>query len=78
MKKIFKRCLVLFFLFVHGITIAQNNVQMADRMRSEGKIYVVVAMILVILTGFVIYLVLLDRRIKRLENKLPDENQRTN
>lgn len=70
--------MVLFFLFAYGFSIAQNNVQMADRMRSEGKIYVVVAMILVILTGFVIYLVLLDRRIKRLENKLPDENQRTN
>jgi uncharacterized membrane protein len=40
---------------------------MADVMRSNGKIYVVVAVILTILVGLFIYVFLLDRKISRLE-----------
>ena len=45
------------------------NVQMADTMRSNGKIYVVVAVILTILAGLVLYIVRLDRKISRLEKE---------
>jgi CcmD family protein len=41
--------------------------EMADRMRADGKIYVVVAIILTILTGFIVYLILMDRKVRRLE-----------
>jgi CcmD family protein len=47
---------------------------MADTMRSEGKIYVVVAILTVILVGLIGYLILLDRKVNRLERKL-DENK---
>ncbi|MDZ7646813.1 MAG: CcmD family protein [Cytophagales bacterium] len=50
---------------------AQQPVEMADTMRSEGKIYVVVAILLVILLGLIAYLVMLDRKITRIEKKLP-------
>ena len=46
---------------------AQNDVEMADQMRSEGKIYVVVAVILTVLTGLILYLLLLDRKVNKLE-----------
>lgn len=46
---------------------AQNGTAMADRMRSEGKIYVVVAVMVTILLGLILYLVRLDRKISRLE-----------
>ena len=41
---------------------------MADAMRSEGKIYVLVAIILIILGGLFVYLFTLDRKIGQLEN----------
>jgi preprotein translocase subunit SecY len=42
-------------------------VEMADTMRSNGKIFVVVAVIVTLFTGIVLYLVSLDRKISRLE-----------
>jgi hypothetical protein len=47
---------------------ATSQVEMADRLRADGKIYVVVAIILIILVGFIVYLIILDRKIKSLEN----------
>jgi hypothetical protein len=46
---------------------------MADTMRSEGKIYVVVAILLVILIGLIAYLIMLDRKITRIEKKLSEK-----
>lgn len=42
-------------------------VEMADVMRSNGKIYVVVAVIAVIFIGLAIYLFRIDQRVKKLE-----------
>jgi len=50
-----------------GFGQGNETVEMADKMRSEGKIYVVIAVILTILTGLILYLVRLDRKISRLE-----------
>jgi hypothetical protein len=41
--------------------------QMADFMRSSGKIYVVVAVVVTILIGLFIYLISVDRKITKLE-----------
>jgi len=51
------------------LTMGQDNepAGMADTMRSNGKIYVVIAVILTILTGLILYLVRLDRKISKLE-----------
>jgi uncharacterized membrane protein YqgA involved in biofilm formation len=52
-----------------GISMAQTTEpEMADMMRSEGKIYVVVAIILIILGGLLGYLFALDRKVRHLEN----------
>ena len=56
-------------LFAQG-----NNVEMADALRSDGKIYVVVAVILIILIGLLVYLFALDRRLKMLEKKSSAKN----
>ncbi|TKC08320.1 CcmD family protein [Pedobacter polaris] len=54
---------------------AQNNdVEMADALRSNGKIYVVVAVIVLILVGLLAYLFALDKRLKMLEKKSSDKN----
>ena len=50
------------------VSFAQNEtVEMADSMRSNGKIYVVVAVILTIFAGIILYLIRLDRKISKLE-----------
>lgn len=47
----------------------EGGVDMADAMRSSGKIYVVIAVILTILTGLILYVWRLDRKITRLEDE---------
>lgn len=46
-----------------------KRVEMADAMRSNGKIYVVIAVILTILAGLILYVVRLDRKISKLEKE---------
>ena len=50
---------------------AQNN--MNDYMRQTGKIYFVFGVILIIFIGIVIFLIRLERKIKKLENKINHE-----
>ena len=59
------------FLVPAAATFAQDAqpVEMADAMRANGKIYVVIAVILTILTGLILYLVRIDRRVSRLEKE---------
>jgi CcmD family protein len=42
-------------------------VEMADRLRADGKIYVVIAVLLTIFIGIIAYVIRLDRKISRLE-----------
>ncbi len=44
--------------------------EMADVMRSNGKIYVVVAVCLTILIGLFIYVFIVDRKVSRLEKDM--------
>jgi len=46
-----------------------NTADMADMMRSNGRIFVVVAVVVVILIGLILYLVRLDRKISKLEKE---------
>jgi len=69
MERIVKYTLITFFAIVSLPALSQD-VEMADTMRSEGKIYVVVAIILIVLTGLISYLFLLDRKVSKIEDKL--------
>lgn len=46
-----------------------NGVEMADSLRSNGKIYVVVICIVIILVGLLAYLFSLDKRLKKIEKE---------
>lgn len=59
----------LFILSSPFVTFAQD-VQMADAMRSNGKIYVVVAVVLVILLGILVFIFQTDRKLKKLEKEI--------
>jgi len=43
-------------------------------MRSSGKIYVVVAVIVAVFIGIVIFLVYLDRRLTKLEHQIKEND----
>ncbi len=64
-----KKFLTLFVLsFVTIGSFAQNADQgMAIDLRSSGKIYVVVAVLLVVFIGLAMYLFAMDKRIKKIE-----------
>lgn len=68
MKKIF---VLAFLLLSYTALFAQQNqpVEMADVMRSSGKIYVVIATITIIFIGLAIYLFSIDRRLKKIEKE---------
>jgi len=70
-KKLFA-LLSLFLGFMGLMAQAQpdsQRVEMADQLRANGKIYVVVAVLIVILLGLILYVVRLDRKITRLEKE---------
>ena len=45
----------------------------SDFFRSIGKIYVVVAVIVAIFLGIVVFLIYLDRKLTKLENQIKEE-----
>ncbi len=47
-------------------------IEMADALRASGKIYVVVIVVTVILTGLILYLIRLDRKVGRLEKEFSE------
>jgi hypothetical protein len=57
-------------LLVHLPARAQDRPEMADGLRADGKIWVVVGVILIVLAGLLGYLIRLDRRIGRAERRL--------
>ncbi|MBM3415806.1 MAG: CcmD family protein [Bacteroidetes bacterium] len=61
--------LMLMLLFASLLFAQQKQTEMADLMRSNGRIYVVVAVMLTILIGLVLYVVRLDRKIGKLEKE---------
>ncbi len=73
MKKMYKTIATAIFASLQFSLFAQSEVEMADTLRSEGKIYVVVTIMLVIFLGLIGYLFLMDRKISRLERKLSEK-----
>ena len=67
MKKIISFLVLLLTSFN---LFAQEEVQMADQMHADGKIWVVVAVIATVFIGIITYLVLLDRKISKIEKSL--------
>jgi hypothetical protein len=68
MIKRLKYSITALMLFLSlGLFAQRPEVEMADVMRSNGKIYVVVAILAIIFAVITIYLVSIDRKIGKLE-----------
>jgi len=66
MKKLISLTILL---LLTATTFAQNTEpQMADTMRNDGKIYVVVLVLSVVFACLATYLIIIDRKLKKLED----------
>lgn len=66
-KKIIGSLLLVLLSF--SSNAQEKEVQMGDMMRDNGRIYVVVAVVLTILIGLILYVIRLDKKITRLEKE---------
>lgn len=70
--KMKSKLLFALVMLISGFTVLAGNSEpeMADAFRSNGKIYVVLGCVLLVLAGIIVFLLMLERRISGLENKL--------
>ena len=61
---------LVFICWAFMVKAEQNQVEMADFMRSNVKIYVVVLVLATIFAGIILYLVRLDRKMSKMENTI--------
>lgn len=66
MKKIISLFLLVFFSLQLK---AQETIEMADKLRADGKIYVVVAVVSTVLLGILLYIIRLDIKLTKLEKE---------
>ncbi len=52
-----------------------DGIQMADRLRADGKIWVVVAVIAAVFAGIIVYLIRLDMQIGKLEKEVKQQKR---
>ena len=67
MKKLIS--LIALILFVAQQTNAQQQIEMADAFRADGKIYVVVGILSLVFTGIVLFLIRLEMKVSKLEKE---------
>jgi bacteriorhodopsin len=58
---------MLNLLIILSNILFQQDVEMADIMRQDGKIWVVVGVILIVFTGIILFLISLDKKVTKLE-----------
>ncbi len=59
--------IVFTLIFLMQAAAEENVPEMADAMRTDGKIYVVVLVLATIFAGLITYLVRIDRKVSKLE-----------
>lgn len=62
-----KRLLTLILFALTSIGAKAQEVEMADAMFENGKIYVVVGVLAIIFVGLIVYLIAIDRRVSKIE-----------
>ena len=68
MKKLIP-LIILLLNFTAVFAQEGKDVEMADALRKSGGIYVVVVTLTIIFIGLAIYLFIIDKRIKKIENE---------
>jgi CcmD family protein len=73
--KVLRRLALLLFVVFNSVAAAWAQTEtdapeMADALRQNGKIYVVVVAVAIIVAGMLVYLISLDRKVSRLEKEI--------
>lgn len=66
--------LSLFILLSAAANAQQAQPEMADSFRADGKIYIVTTVMAIIFAAVILYLVVIDRKVKKLEDDLKNKN----
>jgi CcmD family protein len=61
---------ILILSLISIVAQAQEQVEMADKLRQDGKIWVVVAVIFATFVGLIVYLISIDRKVSKIEKEL--------
>jgi hypothetical protein len=61
--------LILSLISTVSVWAQGNDIEMAEMMRSDGKIYIVIGVLMIIFIGFIFYLIRLDSRITKMEKE---------
>jgi len=65
---------ILFLLLTNVFAFSQNTEsEMADPMYANGKIYVVVGVVVIIFIGIIAYLIMIDRKVSKIEKELKEK-----
>ena len=75
LKKTIALFIFVLLTFASFAQDATDEVEMAGAMRTSGKIYVVVAVLVIIFIGIVVYLVIIDRKVSKLEKEMTNDNE---
>ena len=65
-----KRFFILIFSLLSFVLSAQTQPEMADAFRADGKINVVIGVLVIIFVAIILFLIMLERRIKKLERTI--------
>jgi len=75
--RIIKNFVLFLFVLCTSVVYAQTqpggDIEMADKMKAEGKIYVVVGVVLIILVGLLVYLIRIERKVTKMEKEMEAE-----
>lgn len=74
MKKLFSIMSLLMLALFAKAQDTTGGIEMADVMRSNGKIYVVIAVLLIIFAALITFLVMQEMRLRKLEKKINQNN----
>jgi CcmD family protein len=59
---------------ISSIVSAQHSeIEMADAMLKSGKIYVVIAVLCTVFMGLVVYTIMIDRKLSKLEKQVNEK-----
>ena len=65
-----KRLLIFLFSILSITLSAQEQPEMADSFRADGKINIVIGVLVMIFVAIIIFLVVLERKVKKLEDRM--------
>ena len=72
--KLLKSLTLLSLMPISSIVSAQHSeIEMADAMLKSGKIYVVIAVLCTVFMGLVVYTIMIDRKLSKLEKQVNEK-----